>query len=222
MTVSRVLELLAVFFLFVVFFVPFIMLAVLLQIDSAGPILFADLRYGKGKRPFYMYKLRSMKRGEDGTTPYHTTDRDSRFSRFAHFVRSTGLDELPQIFNVMKGEMALIGPRPERVFVVDKYYSGWMEDVFEFTPGICGVTQLVFRGMVFPDEFPDKLALELWYARNRTFLSDVALLCYTVVATTSFSWKFYFPSSQRENIEIVDKKLSLFTRSPFRESCRAV
>ncbi|MFP4458658.1 MAG: sugar transferase [Candidatus Zixiibacteriota bacterium] len=155
---------------------PFFLLAILLiLIDSPGPILYKQKRIGKGGKPFELYKLRTMKKGANGQNPVHTQVNDPRFSRLCRVIRATTLDEIPQLFNVIKGEMSLIGPRPERPQVV-KEYTDKQREVLRYVPGLFGVSQLAFREGVIVEK---KIALEVAYYKNRSPIKDSKILLFT-------------------------------------------
>ncbi len=155
--------------------------SVMVLIDSPGPLFLGQERVGKGGRIFKLYKLRTMKKGANGCLPMHTQLNDTRFSPICRFIRSTCIDEIPQLLNIIKGEMAFIGPRPERPPIVEAYTERQLE-ILRFTPGLFGISQLVFREGVVVSE---KIALELRYYENRNFFTDIRVLFYTPIVIIS-------------------------------------
>jgi lipopolysaccharide/colanic/teichoic acid biosynthesis glycosyltransferase len=182
--VGRFVEILVVLIIFAAT-LPFFLLAILLiQIDSPGPVFLKQKRVGKGGRLFNLYKLRTMKEGADGTHPMHTQVNDPRFSKMCRFIRATTLDEIPQLINVLKGDMSIIGPRPERPQVVDTY-SSEQKQILDFVPGLFGISQLAFREGVVIEE---KLKLEVRYYRQRNSILDAKILLYTPLIVVKHSF----------------------------------
>ncbi len=165
---------------------PFFLLAILMiQIDSPGPVFLKQTRVGKGGKAFKLYKLRTMKKGADGTNPMHTQVNDPRFTKLCRVIRATTLDEIPQFVNVLIGNMSMIGPRPERPRVVDTYTEEQRE-VLNYTPGLFGISQIAFREGVIVEK---KIALERAYYRQRTFFSDMKILFYTPLVVLRDAFK---------------------------------
>jgi lipopolysaccharide/colanic/teichoic acid biosynthesis glycosyltransferase len=169
-----------------------ILLAIALgiKLDSRGPVLFTPLRVGRGQRPFRVFKFRSMFVDSDRGSAI-TTDVDSRVTRVGRIIRPLRLDELPQLFNVIIGDMSLVGPRPEASSIV-KRYTAEQRAVLEVRPGITGPTQLMsldeaahLPNDADPTEFyvtrilPEKLAEDLRYVKTRTFAGDIGVLFMT-------------------------------------------
>lgn len=171
----RFIEIIFSLIIFVVAF-PFFLVAILLiLIDSPGPIFYKQDRVGKDGKVFNLYKLRTMKRGANGQKPMHTQVNDPRFSKLCRIIRATTLDEIPQLLNVVKGEMSLIGPRPERPQVVAGY-TDKQREVLCYVPGLFGISQLAFREGVIVEK---KIALEVAYYKNRNPLKDTKILLFT-------------------------------------------
>lgn len=157
-------------------------------IDSPGAPFFSQLRTGRGGRRFPMYKLRTMVQNaaelkekyahlnELSWPDFKITD-DPRVTRVGRFMRRTSLDELPQIFNVLRGDMSLVGPRPTS-FAADTY-SLWHTARLEVKPGLTGIWQISGRGEI---DFDERLRLDIGYIRNRCLLLDLAILIRTVGA----------------------------------------
>ncbi|MGG2946406.1 sugar transferase, partial [Geobacillus stearothermophilus] len=136
-----------------VILLPFVIIVIslfglLIKLEDRGPIFYCGERLGKDGRVFKMYKLRSMKvnapdlRNPDGST--YNSDKDPRLTRIGRILRKTSLDELPQIFNVLKGDMSFIGPRPDLPEHIN-YYEGEEVRKLEVLPGITGYNQAYFR-----------------------------------------------------------------------------
>ena len=161
-----------------------------IRLTSPGPVLYAGLRAGKDGKPFRMYKFRSMRVGADRSGPAITARDDPRVTWIGRRLRSTKLDELPQLLNVLRGDMSLVGPRPEALEYV-RLYDERQRRVLVVRPGITGPTQLRFRDeerllrlenvehQYSTDILPVKLESDLEYVRERTLLGDVRLLALT-------------------------------------------
>lgn len=168
------------------------LLAVMVWRSSPGPILFRQERVGLNGKPFMLLKFRSMRQSNEG--PAVTAGGDARITRVGAFMRQWKLDELPQFINVLRGEMALVGPRPEVPRYVQHYTPEQMQ-VLSVKPGITGLTQLEYRHeermlagredvehAYIHEIMPAKLELDLQYIRNRTLVGDLALLVRTAGA----------------------------------------
>lgn len=162
--------------------------AVLVWIDNPGPVLFTQLRTGKGGRRFRMLKFRTMVVNADElkaqyadlnelTWPDFKISDDPRVTRIGRILRKTSLDELPQIFNVLKGEMSLVGPRPTS-FAANTY-DLWQTARLEVTPGITGLWQVNGRSDV---DFNERLRLDIEYIENRSLWLDIKILVATGLA----------------------------------------
>jgi lipopolysaccharide/colanic/teichoic acid biosynthesis glycosyltransferase len=166
---------------------------VIVRLSSAGPVLHRAVRVGRGGRPFWLYKFRSMHVGAAQTGPGVTAVDDARITPIGRWLRKYKIDELPQLVNVLKGEMSLVGPRPEDPRFV-AFYTAEEREVLSVRPGITGVASLAYRHeerlLKGPDPvrtyqdvvMRDKLRLELDYLRHRGWLSDLALLARTALA----------------------------------------
>jgi len=163
------------------------MVAVAIKVDSRGPICFAQLRAGRGGKPFRMYKFRTMvDRAEEMRAglveargleePVLKLYPDPRVTRTGRFLRRWSLDELPQLLNVLKGEMSLVGPRPEELRVV-RMYSPWQRQRLQATPGITGPMQVGGRAELSLDE---RVRVELDYIERASILEDLKILARTV------------------------------------------
>lgn len=150
-----------------------------IKLDDGGPVFYLAGRLGKGGKQFSMFKLRTMKvnapdiRVEDGST-WNSED-DFRVTRTGRFLRKTSLDEVPQIFNVLKGDMSLIGPRPDTVDSLDRYTSE-QAGRLSVLPGITGYCQAYFRNSINAAE---KLEKDIYYVDNLSFLFDLKIILKT-------------------------------------------
>ena len=167
------------------FFLPLLLLvAVLVRLDSSGPALFRQKRGGLNGAPFVIYKFRTMRVQEDGAEIRHCTKGDARVTRLGAFLRRTSLDELPQLLNVLKGDMSLVGPRPHAL-AHDELYGALLPDYRDRTaarPGLTGLAQISgFRGDIRDiDMMRHRVACDVAYIRSWSIALDIRLLVATV------------------------------------------
>jgi len=172
-----------------------LMIAIAVVLESGRPILFSQLRLGQHGRPFRMYKFRKFRSDCSANGLQLTLVEDSRLTTVGRFLRSAKLDELPQLWNVLIGDMSVIGPRPESLTYADCFKDGF-EHVLDHKPGIFGPSQVKFRNesALYPENgdlnefyrtvlFPTKANLDLSYYPRRTLASDIAWLFHGVLAT---------------------------------------
>ena len=155
----------------------FLIIAIAIKMDSKGPALFTHNRVGKDGRIFKLYKFRTM---YSNTNPYEINpldQKDSRITRVGRFLRKTSLDEMPQIINILKGEMSFVGPRPEMPFIVEQYNEIHKERL-KVLPGITGLWQLSGDRKKAIHENMD---YDLYYKKNVSFFLDLAILIETFV-----------------------------------------
>jgi len=161
---------------------PFLIIAALaIKIDSKGPIFFIQNRTGFNGKPFKMIKFRGMVNNALEIGPELTQKDDPRITKVGKFLRRTSIDEIPQVINVLKGEMSIVGPRPE-IISITSIYSEDQKEVFNFKPGITGKSQISGRQTLTPAERVD---MECAYYKNATFWSDLKVLIITVYVVIS-------------------------------------
>ncbi|MDX2175594.1 MAG: sugar transferase [Candidatus Sumerlaeia bacterium] len=153
-------------------------IALLIRRDSPGPVFFAQERVGQGGRVFRLYKYRTMHTSAPAYERAPTAEDDPRITRFGRWLRHTSLDELPQLWNVLKGEMSLVGPRPEMPFIVAQYRA-WQRRRLDVKPGLTGLWQVIGR-----KNLPLHLNMEydFYYIKNQSFLMDLEILIRTIPA----------------------------------------
>lgn len=167
----------------------FPIVAIAIKLDSPGPVFFSQVRAGLGGRPFRMYKFRTMRvdaeqvldqivRLEELEDPMFKLKDDPRVTRVGSILRRLSIDEFPQLFNVLVGEMSIVGPRPEQVEVVERYTT---EDRVRLTvkPGVTGPMQIFGRGEL---TFSERMAVELEYIENPSLARDLRIVLHTVPA----------------------------------------
>jgi lipopolysaccharide/colanic/teichoic acid biosynthesis glycosyltransferase len=163
-----------------IFLLLCIVLGLLIKIDDGGPVFYLSARIGSNSRIFKMYKFRSMKVNApnlvnaDGST-YNAKD-DPRQTRIGRLIRATSLDEIPQIINVIKGDMSIIGPRASMSDALGTYQEDEV-DKMNVKPGITGYTQAYYRNSLSNRE---KRLMDAWYANNMTFWLDVKIFFKTI------------------------------------------
>jgi Undecaprenyl-phosphate glucose phosphotransferase len=178
---KRGLDILASLFILILLS-PLLIVAVIgVKISSPGPVIYRQNRVGMNKRPFVMYKFRSMRANGDGSdmTTWGTKD-DNRRTTFGTFIRKCSIDELPQLFNVLKGDMSLVGPRPERPFFVEKFKENIPLYMIKHLvrPGITGWAQV--NGWRGDTSIEERIKCDIYYIENWTFLFDLKILFMTV------------------------------------------
>lgn len=172
--------------------IPMAIISLLIRLDSKGPAAFSQERIGKKGRPFRCYKFRTMYENADSMLAglladnpelrdrweqHWKLDDDPRITRVGRFLRTTSLDELPQIFNVLKGEMSLVGPRPVTIEEIEMHYRDQAQLCFSVPPGITGLWQVTGRSNT---SYDFRVSLDSWYVRNWNLWLDIAILFKTV------------------------------------------
>ena len=163
--------------------IPMLIVAIGVKLDSPGPILFKQARYGVGGEKIKVWKFRSMKVCEDDGQVIQATRNDPRITRFGAMLRRTSLDELPQLFNVLEGSMSLVGPRPHAVSH-NEFYRAQIQGYMlrhKVKPGITGLAQISgFRGETETmDKMVGRIAYDLDYIRNWSLALDIKILFLT-------------------------------------------
>jgi lipopolysaccharide/colanic/teichoic acid biosynthesis glycosyltransferase len=190
--VKRILDLTLVLLALPILGTAFVLCALIIKIESpGGTVMFTQDRTGKGGRRFRMFKFRSMVPNAEEMKaelmhlnelqwPYFKITNDPRVLRFGKIMRKTSLDELPQILNVIRGDMSLVGPRPTS-FAANTY-ALWQTERLDVTPGLTGLWQIVGRGET---EFDDRLRLDIAYIERRCLWLDIQILVRTFTTVIS-------------------------------------
>jgi lipopolysaccharide/colanic/teichoic acid biosynthesis glycosyltransferase len=171
----------------------FILISLLIKLDSKGPVMFKQIRVGRGERNFKILKFRTMVTDAEQKGAQITVGRDSRITRVGHFLRKSKLDEIPQLINVLKGDMSLVGPRPE-VPKYTRYYNSSQKRIFEIRPGITDLASIKYRDeneILAKSDRPeetyieeimvDKLKLNLQYLSEMSLLTDIKIIFMTLL-----------------------------------------
>ena len=164
---------------------PMLLIAVIIKIDSRGPVFFKQKRVGRNGKIFDIYKFRSMCVGAEtiGSGVYSGKN-DSRVTRVGKILRATSLDELPQFLNIICGQMSFVGPRPPLTYhpwSIDEYTAEQFR-MFEVRPGITGWAQVNGRKNV---EWNERIEMNVWYVDNVSFFLDIKILMLTVIKVFS-------------------------------------
>lgn len=160
----------------------FLIVALVIKLDSVGSVFFVQERLGKNGKVFKIIKFRTMIVGAEniGTGLFIKSAIDSRITRVGSFLRKTSLDEIPQLINVLKGDMSIVGPRPPVTCFPYKGYNSypqWAKKRFDMRPGITGLAQVIYRTNA---EWDERIKLDIKYIDNATFITDVKLIISTV------------------------------------------
>ncbi len=175
--VKRGIDLVMAVLLLIIFLIPMLIIAVLIKLDSKGPVLFKQKRTGLKGKVFNLYKFRSMVTDND----VHDFSKGDQHTKVGNIIRKTSLDELPQIINIIKGEMSFIGPRP---WITD-YYDNMSEKQRhrnDVLPGITGLAQAKGRNNISINE---KINYDLEYVKNYSFRQDVKIIFLTIKTVLS-------------------------------------
>ncbi|KAB2835079.1 MAG: sugar transferase [Candidatus Brocadia sp.] len=181
--VKPVIEIFVALMLFVLLIPPMVIIAILIKMDSGGRIFYTQERVGKDGKEFTIIKFRTMvENAESNTGAVYTSNNDPRITKIGRFLRKWRLDEIPQLLNVIKGEMSLMGPRPERHVFIKKF-----EEIIPFytqrlavRPGLTGWAQVKYRYASSIEQTEEKLKYDLYYIKNMSVLLDFVVLLKTI------------------------------------------
>ena len=165
--------------LFVLAF-PMLIVALCVKLDSPGPVFYKQERLGKNGKPFMLVKFRSMNANAEAKGAQWASDNDPRVTRFGNFMRKTRLDEIPQFFSVLMGDMSLIGPRPERKVFYDAFepYVVGFKQRLAVKPGISGLAQVSGGYDLRPE---DKIIKDIEYIKTQSILLDLKIILFTLM-----------------------------------------
>lgn len=181
---KRFIDITVSLFILIVFLPVWLIIGILIVLDSSDPVFYKQKRVGKNKREYEVIKFRSMvKNAEENTGPKWAEKDDHRVTRVGKFLRKTGLDEVPQFFNVLLGDMSIVGPRPERPYFVNE-----LEQTVHFysrrlivKPGITGWAQIKYKYDETIDDVREKLRYDLYYIENMSVLLDLKIIAQTLL-----------------------------------------
>ena len=167
----------------IIFLPVFVVVAILIKKSSKGPILYKQERIGRFGEPFKIYKLRSMVKGAENGTPALSSENDERITKIGRLLRKTHLDEIPQFYNVLKGDMSLVGPRPERQYYIDQIVkqAPHYTHLHKLRPGITSWGQVKYGYASNVEEMLERLPYDMIYLKNISLYVDFKILIYTLM-----------------------------------------
>lgn len=181
--VKRLLDVVVSVLCIIIFFPVFIALAIGIKMSSKGPVMYKQERIGKFGKPFMIHKLRTMVSDAESDEPLLSSSDDSRITPIGQFMRRTHLDEIPQFFNVIKGEMSLVGPRPERKFYIDQIaeVAPYVTHLQKLRPGITSWGQVKYGYASNVEQMVERLQYDMVYLKNISLYVDFKILIYTIM-----------------------------------------
>ncbi len=198
---KRIIDILASGIALIVLLPFFAVIGIFIKLDSKGPVFFVQERVGKDGKIFKAYKLRTMIRGTDKKTEGIFINRDNLYvTRIGKFLRRSGIDELPQLINILKGDMSLVGPRPTLKYQVDNYNDIQKQRLL-IKPGITGWALINGRNKL---TWPERIKLDIWYIENQSFWLDLKILFKTIIVVVN--GEGLYADRERDNVMIINKK----------------
>lgn len=181
--VKRFVDVTASVFVLVCFSWAYLVLMVLVKLDSSGPIFFLQDRIGKGGKSFKIIKFRTMFTDAEKSGPSLSSTNDPRITKIGRFLRKSRLDEIPQFYNVITGDMSLVGPRPERKFFIDKIvvHAPHYVHLHRVRPGITGYGQVKYGYAENIEQMVERIRFDLLYIENMSLMIDFKILVHTVL-----------------------------------------
>jgi undecaprenyl phosphate N,N'-diacetylbacillosamine 1-phosphate transferase len=177
MLLKRLIDLVGSFLGLVLLALPFVLIAMAIKLDSRGPVFFRQERIGKDGKPFRIWKFRSMVDGAEHSGLGHTTGpSDQRITRVGRLMRQFSVDELPQLINVLRGEMSLIGPRPTLAYQVEQYTEHQRRRL-ELRPGVTSYASIKGRNDL---SWQERIEFDVWYVENWSLWLDFIILIKTL------------------------------------------
>lgn len=188
---KRLLDVVLSLISFFIFLPVFVVLAVIIKGSTKGPVLYRQERIGRFGKPFYIYKMRSMVADAENGTPELSKENDERITKIGRFIRKTHLDEIPQFINVLKGDMSLVGPRPERKYYIDQITkkAPHYTHLHKLRPGITSWGQVKYGYASNVDEMLERLPFDMMYLKNISLYIDFKILIYTLMVSFKGSGK---------------------------------
>ena len=182
-SVKRMFDIVASLFAMLILSPVYLVTAVIIKSTSRGPVFYAQERIGYRGKPFKMHKFRSMYIDAEANGPALASDDDPRITPFGRFMRKVRLDEIPQFYNVLKGTMSIVGPRPERQYYIDQIVARSPEYLFlqRVKPGITSWGQVKYGYAENVDEMLERMRYDLLYLENMSIATDVKIMLYTVL-----------------------------------------
>ena len=190
-SMKRILDILVSLFFLMLLSPAYVLTAIIIKVSSRGPIFFIQERIGLHGNPFTIYKFRSMFVGAEKGTPMLSSDNDNRITPFGKFMRGIRLDEIPQFYNVLIGDMSLVGPRPERQFFIDQIMqrAPHYRHLHKVRPGITSWGQVKYGYAENVEEMIHRLKYDIIYIENMSLSLDFKILFYTIKTVLQRSGK---------------------------------
>lgn len=182
-SLKRLLDIIASLMVFILFSPVYLLTAIIIKTTSKGPVFYSHERIGLKGKPFVMHKFRSMYINAESGTPMLSCKDDPRITPFGRFMRKVRLDEIPQFYNVLKGNMSLVGPRPERQFFINEIVkkAPHYKLLHKVKPGITSWGQVKFGYAENVEEMIERLKYDLLYIENMSLATDIKILLYTMI-----------------------------------------
>lgn len=178
--IKRLFDLIAACVLLILMFIPMLIIALIIRLDSRGRVIYSQTRLGKNEKPFTIYKFRTMHVDAEKDGARWASKNDCRNTKVGNVLRHSHLDELPQLVNIIAGQMSFVGPRPERpefYDAFDSYIEGFRQRTL-VKPGMTGLAQVNGGYELLPEE---KIVYDLKYIKNRSVAMDLKCILYTFV-----------------------------------------
>jgi exopolysaccharide biosynthesis polyprenyl glycosylphosphotransferase len=181
--IKRLIDVTASLLAIIIFAPVYLIIAVAIKLTSPGPVIYRQERIGKFGKPFIIYKFRSMVADSETNGPALSSKNDKRITRLGKFLRKTHLDEIPQFFNVIRGDMSLVGPRPERQHYIDQIvrYAPHYTHLHKLRPGITSWGQVKYGYASDVNEMLERLPYDMIYLKNISLYIDFKILIYTLI-----------------------------------------
>jgi exopolysaccharide biosynthesis polyprenyl glycosylphosphotransferase len=182
--IKRLLDIFTALFFLVTFMPVWIIISIVIKLIDKGPAIYAQERVGKNGKPFIVYKFRSMYvDAEKLTGPQWAVENDPRITPFGRFLRKSRIDEIPQLWNVLIGEMSIVGPRPERQYFIDKLSKEipWYIKRLKMKPGITGWAQVKHKYDETIEDVRMKVMYDLYYFENMSIVLDIKIIIQTIL-----------------------------------------
>lgn len=182
-SIKRLIDIFASIFAMIILIPAYLFTAIGVKMSSPGPIFFSQERVGKRGKTFMMHKFRSMYTDAERNGPQLSSENDPRITPFGLFIRKVRLDEIPQFYTVLKGDMSLVGPRPERQYYIDQIVkrAPHYRLLLKVKPGITSWGQVKFGYASDVNEMIERLKYDLLYIENMSLAMDFKILIYTVL-----------------------------------------
>jgi Sugar transferases involved in lipopolysaccharide synthesis len=181
-SIKRILDIFLVIIAAVILLPLILLIAIIVKISSKGPLFFLQERVGHHQKTFLIWKFRSMNITAEETGPQLSSDEDTRVTAWGKIMRRWRLDELPQLWNVLKGDMSIVGPRPERKYFIDQIIQTNPEylNLLKVKPGLTSMGMVKFGYAENVEEMIERMKYDLYYIENPSVLSDLKIMLQSI------------------------------------------